>query len=468
MMRKAVVMVWLLPHAALLVGCTDHSPNSGDATSHTITAFVGVSVVPMTSVDALVDHQTVLVQGDRIVEIGPKDEVPVPARALRIDGAGRYLMPALADMHVHLEYFEEPEVLKLFLANGVTTVRNMDGRAYILTWRDAVARGDMLGPTIYTAGPLLDGNPPILEDNTVVQNAAEARSHVLEQASASYDFVKVYSNLSPEAYDAVLSTAEEWDLPVAGHVPSGVDLDAVLSGGQVSLEHLADLGEWVEADDSPVRNEWHWSKLYVGMPVDSAKVATVVERIAASGMRVVPTMVQADRALAPQDTVREWLMAPEMAHVPDEVRAFWQERIRSSTARMDAEDWSLVSQGRDNRVSLVRALHAAGALLLIGTDTPNPFVVPGFSVAEELENFVKAGFTPGEALGAATRDAASFLGELEEWGTIELDKRADLLLLQANPLDDVRHVRDLDGVMVRGRWMPEAELRDMLSGLSLR
>ncbi len=447
----------------MLSACTGvRAPAGADLSGAGTVAFVGVHLLPMTPGSGVVPDQTVLVRDGRIAAIGPVAEVRVPRDAVRIEAAGQYLMPGLVDMHVHLEHFQDPDLLKLFLANGVTTVRNMDGRPYILQWREAITRGDLPGPTIYTAGPLLDGDPPILDDNTVVRSPAEARVAVLEQAAAGYDFIKVYTNLSEEAYRAILETAREAGLPVAGHVPRRVGVLQVLEAGQRTIEHLADYGALVEAGDSPFRNRFHWSKLYLAMPADSARMEAAAGRIAGSGVWAVPTLIQAERAIAPPESVRAWLATPEMAYIPADGRAFWEEQAQQLTRRMDAEDWELVRRGRENRQLMVRSLHRAGAHLLVGTDTPNPFVLPGYSVAEELASVVDAGIPPAEALAAATREAARFSGELEEWGTIEVGKRADLLLLQGNPLSDVRNVRRPAGVMVRGQWLPAVRLEEML------
>lgn len=428
-----------------------------------IVAFVGVTVIGMT-LDTVPDrpNQTVVIRDGRIEAVGARGAIEVPPGALEIDGTGRYLMPGLADMHVHLEYFDEPTILQLFLANGVTTVRNMDGRPYILEWRDQIEKRTLIGPAIYTAGPLLDGDPPLRPDNTVVRNATEGRATVLAQQAAGYDFVKIYTNLSVEAYRAILATARENDMPVAGHVPRSLSLDETLAGGQTSVEHLGDYDEAIEADDSPFRNRFQWFKRFLGMPIDLAKAQSLGREQARRGVWTVPTLVQAAKELAPADVVQTWLASPEVMYIRPDGRAFWEEQLRRTAARMDEDDWRRVAVGKSNRLSLVRVLHESGTPLLAGTDTPNPFVVPGFSLHEELQLFVDAGLTPRDALKAATREAARFAGDLDLWGTVEVGKRADLLLLDGNPIDDVTNTRKLAGVVVRGRWLPREELTRML------
>lgn len=470
-MRRAGSLAALC--APLLLGsviscATTREAGNGPGEPSAVVAFVGVHVVPMTGEANVLPDRTVLVRDGRIAAIGPRGEVEIPEGALAIDGAGRYLLPGLADMHVHLEYFDDPEILALFLANGVTTVRNMDGRPYLLEWRKRIAEGALLGPTLVTTGPLLDGDPPLRGDNTVVRNAAEAEAAVAEQAAAGYDFVKVYTNLSNEAYGAVLAAARERGLPVAGHIPRGVDLDQALTSGQASLEHLDGYDDAIEADDSPLRNRWHWSKLYMAMPADPEKIREAAERTARAGVWNVPTLVVKEKVAALDEMVG-WLDRPEMRYLP-EARAAWDPRAwEPQRARLinnlDAEDRETLARGRANRLALVRALRRAGAGLLVGTDTPNPFVIPGFAIHEELRSFVDSGLSPAEALAAATREPARFLGT-EDFGTVEPGKRADLLLLEANPLEDIGNLTRRAGVMVRGRWLPESELQGMLTRLA--
>ncbi|HEX6250833.1 MAG TPA: amidohydrolase family protein [Gemmatimonadaceae bacterium] len=425
-------------------------------------AFAGVSVLPMTPGDTIFHDQTVVVRNGLITEVGAARSVPIPAGAVRIDGSGQYLLPGLIDAHVHLEYVDDPGVLALFVANGVTTVRNMDGRPYLLEWKRRISAGELTGPAIYTAGPILDGDPPLRDDNTVVRDSSEARAAVMAQKSAGYDFVKVYSGMAPDTYRAVLDAARQLGLPVAGHVPRRMTLAEVLQSPQHSVEHLMDFDELVESDDSPVRGRFHWSRLYLAMPADSGRIAAAAQLAASSDVWIVPTMVQAERALARADSIRVWLAAPEVGFIPADGRALWEQQAMRAGARMDSADWQIVERGRGNRRDLLRSLHAAGARLAVGTDTPNAFVVPGFSVFEELSLFVQAGVSTRDALIAATRDAARLLGIGDSIGTIERGKRADLVLVAGNPLLDLGTVRRPTGVMLAGRWLPKNELDAML------
>lgn len=419
-------------------------------------AFVGVDVIPMTEDGLVLRDQTVIVENGRIASVGPRVEQTLPDGAREIDGEGRTLIPGLADMHVHLEYFEDPEVLRLFLANGVTLVRNMDGRPYLLEWRDSVAGGDLLGPTIVTAGPILDGDPPLRDDNLAVGSAAEADSVVAAQAAAGYDFVKLYTNLSREAYDAALAAAARHGLPAVGHAPADVPFDAVLAGTQRSLEHLDGYDALIETDDSPFRDGWHWTKLYLAMPADSGRIESAAERTAEANLWNVPTLAQKD-AIASHDEMMARLDDPTFARVPADVREYWESFTHETGGQLGPDDLELLAEGRRNRGALVRALHRHDARILAGTDTPNPFLVPGFSLHAELESLVAAGLEPAAALAAATREPARFLEMSDEVGTIEPGKRADLVLLEANPLDDIRNTRSIAGVMLRGRWFPDPE-----------
>jgi len=459
-LRRTIIICAILP------ACQPSSPQRWDGGRVGHIAFVDVTVLTMTEGDEMLAGQTVLVSGDSIVAIGAAADVQVPIEATIVEGADRFLMPGLADLHVHLEHSDDTRILDLFLANGVTTVRNMDGRPYIVEWRDLIERGKMGGPRIITAGPILDGDPPVRDDNLAIGSTDEARAAVRAQAAAGYDFVKVYTNLSPDSYAAIVEEAAVHGMAVAGHVPRDLPVEDALASGMWSIEHVTELGDMVEADDSPYRDGWHWSKLYLAMPVDTTRYTGVAARVASSGVGIASTTVQADRALAPRNTIDAWLLRPEMAYIGKEVLDFWEQLATRPVDRMDAADWALIDAGRENRLRLVRALHEAGAVLLLGTDTPNPFVVPGFSVHEELANYEEAGIDRMRILELATREAARFLGVLEEAGTVAAGKRADLILLDADPTESLATLRRPVGVMAAGRWLNTEAIAEVLAEIA--
>lgn len=431
-------------------------PQQGRA-SEPIFAFVGANVIPATDAETMLSDQTLIVRSGRIVEVGPRSRVSIPSGAIRIAARGKFLIPGLADMHVHLEHLPDPDILKLFVAHGVTTVRNMDGRPYILDWRASVERGELVGPRIATAGPIIDGSPPLRDDNFSVADPNEAASAVRTQHAAGYDFIKVYTNLAPEAYTAVLSTARGLKMPVVGHIPRRVVLaDAVTA--MESIEHLSDLGRELDARPPEEAAKWHWSKLFLGMPINEQKLRHLTAQLAHHQTWVVPTLVERDRAIGSPDDLRQWLRLPQMQLVPQDGLDHWLEQARKGAARMGDEDWELLRRARSNRLKTVAALHQAGVNLLTGTDTPNAFVVPGASLHEELALFVEAGMTPGQALLFATRGPARFLNSGDSSGIIARGYRADLVLLNSNPLRDIRATRDIAGVMVAGRWLNQSDL----------
>ena len=424
-------------------------------------AFVGANILPMTGDETVLRDHTVIVRDGRIAAIGPRRRIEVPASAVRISATGRYLMPALADMHAHLEHFDDPAYLQLFLINGIGFVRSMDGRSFILDWKRSAAAGTLLSPHIYTAGQVLDGDPPVRPDQRVLKDADDARRAVEEQASEGYDFIKVYANLSPEAFRSVISAARARGLPVAGHIPDAVPFEEVLAAGMVSFEHLGDFANDIQRGNPGPRRRWDSATRRLAIQVDSAKMAALAAQLAHSGVWVVPTMVLADRAIVPLNVLDRWMSDSTVAVIDRGILRYWRGTVARGAQALDSAGWALVDRSRLNRIALVSAFRQAGVPMLVGTDTPQPFVFPGASVHEELANFVAAGFSPESALIAATRDAARFVGEEKLWGTVEVGKRADLLLLDANPLRDISATRRIAGLMVRGQWVEASRLQDM-------
>ncbi|MBA2304942.1 MAG: amidohydrolase family protein [Acidobacteria bacterium] len=433
----------------------------GQAVSRS-SAFEHVNVVPMDRKQVLRDQTVVVVDG-RIAAVGSASDVSVPAGAARIEGRGKFLMPGLADMHVHIW---DARTLTLFVANGVTTVRNMWGAPRHVVWRREIAAGKRLGPTLYTTGPIIDGAPPVWNGSVVVVTAADAERVVAEQKLAGYDFIKVYHMLSSEAYASLVAAADRHGMKVVGHVPAAVGLDGTLRARQASIEHLTGYFEAAQTEASPLRGASD-RRLLRQLPayVDESRFPALADQTAQAGVWNSVTLIVAQK-FVPASEAAALLARPEMRFVPPRIRAGWDPtkdfRMRDRTPR----DWELQRRGDGLRTSLVSAMHRAGARILLGTDTPNPFVAPGSSIHEELRNLIAAGLTPYEAIRAGTRDAAEFLGGLKEFGTVEPGRRADLLMLDGNPLDDVAHVGRPSGVMIRGKWLPAAALHRMLDELA--
>lgn len=428
------------------------------------TAFVGVHVVPMDREEVL-PNRTVIVRGERIVAIGPAGRTAIPTGARVIRAAGKYLMPGLCDAHVHLNEFEEAW-LALFPLHGVTTVRSMWGTPEIVAWRELAERGELLAPTIRTTGPLVDGDPPFWPGSAVLTDPARAGELVREHQALGYDAVKVYGGLSQECYDALLRAARAAGLPAVGHVPRSVGLEYALAAGQSCIEHLE--GWILAAQDpnptAPASGSDPFARSRHALDnVSHERLTVLAGACRESGAWNCPTLVVMRRiaALADPTSLRA---RPQMALVPPALRADWAPeedfRFRSWTD----EHYALAARMCERNGDAVRALARAGAGILLGTDTPNPFVIPGWSVHEELALLAEAGLTPYAALRSATAAPAEAFGEAEIWGCVAVGRRADLLLLDENPLDDVAHASRLAGVMTRGRWLDRAELEARKEG----
>lgn len=420
---------------------------------HSATAFLNVNVVPMDS-ERVLPNQTIIVRDGRIEAIGEFGTVHIPGDAQIVAAEGLFLLPGLVDMHVHVK--EENELL-LFVANGVTAVRDMWGTTGSQLWmgfpdqldlRARISRGDLLGPTIYASGPIMEGDPPSMPLMPVIRTPEEGRAFVTWQKAQGYEFVKVYDNLTADTYTAILTAARDRGMAVIGHVPWQVGLDAVLAGEQLTIEHLSG---YIDPD----------AAAFI-IPEDQLDhYATLTRR---AGVWNTPTIALYQK-IGPGSDIEQLERQPGMEYVSPRMRALWRLFVRQMSS-------SLVYEGPDypGRIDeiykeVTRTLHENGAGILLGTDTDNPYLVPGFSLHEELGHLVDAGLSPFEAIAAGTRNAARALGREGEFGTIEVGRRADLLLLEANPLDDVANANRRVGVMLRGIWLPEEQLRSMLAGL---
>ncbi len=403
----------------------------------TVTAFVGVTVVPMDTERVLAD-QTVVVRGERILEVGPVRSVRVPEGARRVDGRGKWLMPGLAEMHGHVPPPSAPpayteHVLFLYLANGITTVRGMLGAPGQLELRRRAAAGEIASPTLYLAGPSFNGQS--------VSSPEQAISMVRAQKAEGWDLLKVHPGLTRPEYDAMARTARELGIRFGGHVPEEVGLMHAIEMGQETFDHI---DGYVEALDGEAG------------PVDDARLAEVVRRTREAGAWVVPTMAlwEVLYNTADLDSLRAY---PELRYVPRQQVEAWTSafRQRAASPQYDAAASRNVIA---NRLRILGALHRGGARILMGTDAPQQFSVPGFSLHRELRRMSAAGMSPFAILASGTRSVGEYFRGQDRFGTVAAGQRADLLLLDANPLDDVANVSRIAGVMARGRWHPRAEI----------
>lgn len=435
---------------------------SGSVTPSKTTAFVDVTVVAMDS-DKEKEHQTVVVDNGTIVSIGDAASTQVPAGAKSIDGKGKWLIPGLIDMHVH---FNDERDGILYIANGVTTVRNMWGFPQTLEWRDKAKKNDpsYFGPSIYTAGPIVDGVPPVWPQSVSVHDAKEATAEVDKQKAAGYDFIKVYDNLTLAEYDAIAAEAKKQNIRFAGHMVSAVSLAHAFESGQQSIEHLT--GYMQEAQDATSKAATMKNperRMEMAKHRDPSKIPALAQLTAKAKVANTPTLTVLSR-FSMMDEPDKLMARPENKYVTPNTLASWDPkkdfRLKSATPEM----FKAMRDGDEFRKQLVKGLLDAGAPILAGTDTPNPFVVPGFSLHEELGRLVEAGLSPFQAMQAATVTGADWIGT--KAGRIAKDSPADLVLLDADPLKDITATTKRSGVMVRGAYYTNDELHKKLDDLA--
>jgi hypothetical protein len=423
-------------------------------------AFIGVNVVPMDR-ERVIENQTVIVRGDRIAELGPRARIKVPADALRVEAQGKYLMPGLAEMHGHLPHPNQGEAvtasfLVLFVANGVTTVRGMFGFPNHPALRDRIARGEVFGPNLIVAGPAMTGQS--------VHSPEEGARKVREYKQAGFDLLKIHEGLSLATYDAIVKTATEVGMPYGGHIPNEVGLLHALKSGQATVEHLDGYVEELEADDSPVRRAdpaTHDAKF--ADYLDARKIPALVAATRAAGAWVVPTMALWQTFMGPEG-VESLKQRPELKYMPPPMVNQWAQQRAGQLAQ--GGDAKQAGRVLDLRNQVLKALQEGTGKVLLGSDAPQLFSVPGFSLHREMQAMARAGLTPYQVLAAGTRNPAVYLKAESEFGTVEVGKRADLILIDDNPLKDVANVAKRSGVMLRGQWLPQEKLQRMLDDLA--
>jgi imidazolonepropionase-like amidohydrolase len=463
---------------AMLVccACSSHPPPSLAITHVTIIDATGAAPQP---------DMTVFLADEQIAAIGPSNSVSIPSKTKTFDATGKFLIPGLVDMHVHLTGAGEPTgsrefILRLLLANGITTVRDMGGDLdSLLKLRHEIEHGQLQAPWIFFAGPYLDGNPPFFQPSLVVTNSAEATKDIHSLMSRGADFIKVQSNLSRDAYFAIAAVCRREHITFVGHVPDRVTAAEASDAGQKSIEHLTGVLRACSSDEPSLiqkqfsagpkkgtkvqsrDRELSWQRQLLESYSDQQAAALIAKFIRNQTWQV-PTLIllRNDAFPTPQtDPSRD----PRRKYIPLQVLANWQKGAKDRDKGATPLEFSLRSSFMEASLRIVGKMKAAGVPIMAGTDTTAPFVFPGSSLHEELALLVQAGLTPMQALQAATNLPAEFLGKLQTQGTIEQGKIADLVLLDSNPLDDIHNTRRIRAVILRGKLLDRSFLDEVLT-----
>jgi imidazolonepropionase-like amidohydrolase len=434
-----------------------------------------VTVIDTTGAPSKPD-QTVAVEGNRISQVGDAKKVHAPKGAQVVNGRGLYVIPGLWDMHVHVR--ETDRTFPLFIANGVLGVRDMGGHLDELKpWRTQVVSGELLGPHMVIAGPFVDGLNPANPDISVsVHNPAEGRSIVDSLKESGVDFISVSYNLTRDEYTAIAEESKKVGLPFAGNLPRGVWASDASTAGQLSIEHLLgsleesskNFDQIVRLDDSLPGSPAEQSaralallKLEVNA-LDPERLKNLAVLFVKNGTWQAPGLVEskAEAFLNDESTVN----GPRLAYIGGQVRKEWNEERDRFLNNHPPEFWTLRRAAFLEELAITREYHRDGVSFLGGTDAGGtPFVIPGFDLHNELAALVDAGFTPLEALQSVTLDAAKFLGRADDFGTVANGKAADFVLLDANPLDDIRNTQKIRAVVVQGKYLDRAALDALLA-----
>ncbi len=452
-----IILIFLL-----IMGCGDNER---------IIAFKNVNLVPMTN-ENIIENQTVLVKGDRIFKIGSATKVEIPKRAEVIDGEGAYLMPGLADMHVHLKGKWPLPQLDLYLANGVTTVRDLDGRDFMLKWRDEIEQGKRTGPTIYASCPIIYGYE---------KNAPE----LVAKRKSGYDCVKLYSYFARDDFQKAMQTAKGLNLYTVGHIPFAVGLDGIIAAGMNEIAHIEELDfEFIDFDRTIKLQPDEWLPYIISnaaqqfkgfSSIDSGhikakqeeRLATVIKKLQSANLPVCTTLVIGRVIVQKLFEPNAFLARPQSRYLPQKYKEAFRQGKEKHQIQFEGIKEAAHFKYNLEKMLLVQ-LHRAGISIVLGTDagTGGMGIVPGFSIHDELQILVENGFTPYEAIATGTVNASKVAEAMtgkNDFGTIEVGRRADFILVNKNPLEDVAHIKDNRGVMAAGEWYDSAYLQAAIS-----
>src|ERR1700747_2964870 len=473
LLRRAILLF-----SACLVPCACSPPSE-----HNL-AITHVTILDIAAAGPQAD-QTIIITKERIAAIGASDTVAIPRGAQILDAHGKFLIPGLVDMHIHLTAAGEPDgsrkfMLPLLLANGITTVRDMGGYLEsIRPLQKEIAKGKRLGPRIFTPGPYLAGSPPSFQPSLVVTNPVEASEDVHQLVSLGVDFIKVQSILSREAYFAIAQAEQREHIAFVGHVPDRVTAVEAADAGQHSVEHLTNVLRGCSRDEAKLMRE----QLYIPLKQETAeqshsriarwqqeildsyspeKAAALIAKLKEKEVWQTPTLVLLKNDAFP--TLENSALSDDrQQYIPPRTLAIWKKARAEQIRALSPQDSEVHAQLLRKSMHVVAEMQKAGVRILAGTDSPAPYVFPGSGLHHELQLLVQAGLTPREALQSSTKRPAEFLHIAKDSGTVEKGKVADLVLLDANPLDDIGNTRKIHAVILRGKLLDRAALDQLLA-----
>ena len=436
--------------------CTSSQSNIG-APDEII--FQSVNVIPMDK-EVVLKNQDVLVRNGIIAAIGDHGKIRFSKNALVINAAGKYLMPGLAEMHAHVPPVDdlEPmkEVLMLFACNGITTIRGMLGHPRHIELRNKINSGEITGPRFYTSGPSFNGNS--------VKTPEAGAEMVRQQKTMGYDFLKMHPGLSKENFAAIVKTAKEVNIPFAGHVSFDVGVWKAIESGYATIDHLDGFIEsLVPGMDTVKEQSTGLFGMFIADRADISRIPALMKALHDKKIWVVPTQALAERWFTPEKDADAFAKEPEMIYMKQETLNSWVTNKKNLMAnpRYDA---AAIKKFIELRKKLIYECQKNNVGLLLGSDAPQVFDVPGFSAHQELKYMVDAGLTPFQALQSGTVNVAEYFS-WKDIGMVKQGYVADLILLDADPLENIEHTKKIAGVMLRGKWMPKDLIADELKKL---
>jgi imidazolonepropionase-like amidohydrolase len=452
-MRKFLALILMLQ--APVIYAQEPVPNTGREI-----VFYDVNVIPMDK-EQLLEHQTVVVKNGKVTALGSIKKIRYTKNALVVDGKGRFLMPGLAEMHAHVPPIDDIEPMKetlmLFVLNGITTIRGMLGHPKHLELRSKVNSGEIIGPHFFTSGPSFNG--------ISVTSPEEGSAMVKKQKEAGYDFLKLHPGLNRAKFDAIVATAKEEKIPFAGHVSYGVGVWRATEAEYASIDHMDGFVEGLVPDIEKTMTEQQAGLfgMFAGNKADTLLIPKLMLALKTHHVWVVPTQSLAERWFHPDFYPESFRSDPDRVYIKPEIVDQW---INTKKTLIEKPEYNAdnVRAYVELRRKLIFECQKNGVGLLLGSDAPQVYNVPGFSVHDELEYLVEAGLTPFQAMRTGTVNVGLYF-KRPDWGIIKKGAVSDLILLEGNPLSDIAETKNILGVMLGNKWMSKDYIESELKKL---